>query len=127
MSSMPTELRGLKVLVVEDNFLVAELVRSLLEDCGCETVGPAGRVDSALALIEDDDGALDGAVLDINLAGEYCFPIAERLHQRGVPFFFLTGYDDGQIIPPQFREVPRLAKPFDNRNVQCVAAEMFGR
>lgn len=125
MSPMPSELRGLRILVVEDNFLVSELVRSLLEECGCATVGPAGRVPAALALI--DDGRLDGAVLDINLAGEYCFPIAERLRERGVPFFFLTGYDDGAIIPPQFREVPRLAKPFDNHNVQCLAAQIFGR
>ena len=126
MSPMPSELRGLKVLVVEDNFLVAELVRSLFEACGCATVGPAARVDSALALI-DDEGGLDGAVLDINLAGEYCFPVAERLSECGVPFFFLTGYDDGQIIPPRFRDVPRLAKPFDNYKVQCVAAQIFGR
>lgn len=111
--------------MVEDNFLVAELVRSLFEECGSEAIGPAGRVDSALALV--DDGRLDGAVLDINLAGEYCFPIAERLREHGVPFFFLTGYDDGSIIPSQFREVPRLAKPFDNSNVQCLAAETFGR
>jgi CheY-like chemotaxis protein len=124
--STPSELRGLKVLVVEDNYLVAELVRSLFEECGSETVGPAARVDSALALI-DEDGDLDGAVLDINLAGEYCFPIAERLRQRGVPFFFLTGYDEGQIVPAQFRDVPRLAKPFDNYKVQCVAAQIFAR
>lgn len=44
-----------------------------------------------------------------------------------MPFFFLTGYDDGAIIPPQFREVPRLAKPFDNHNVQCLAAQIFVR
>ena len=125
MSSIPTELQGLRVLVVEDNFLVAELVRSLLEECGSETVGPAARVDSALALVDED--GLDGAVLDINLAGEYCFPIAERLRERGVPFFFLTGYDDGQIVPPQFRDVPRLPKPFDNHKVQCLAARIFGR
>jgi CheY-like chemotaxis protein len=123
---MPSELRGLKVLVVEDNYLVAELVCSLFEECGCETVGPAARVAPALSLIEED-GELDGAVLDINLGGEYCFPIAERLTERGVPFFFLTGYDDGQIVPPRFRHVPRLAKPFDNYKVQCVAAQIFGR
>jgi CheY-like chemotaxis protein len=125
MTSTPPELRGLKILVVEDNFLVAELIRSLLDECGCETIGPAPRVSSALALI--DDSCPDGALLDINLAGEHCFPIAELLRERGVPFVFLTGYDDSGIIPPVFREVPRISKPFDNRNVASVAARVFSR
>ncbi len=125
MMSTPPELRGLKVLVVEDNFLVAELVRSLLDECGCETVGPAPRVASALELV--GESRLDGALLDINLAGEYCFPVAELLRERGVPFVFLTGYDDSTIIPPAFREVPRISKPFDNHNVTSVAARAFSR
>ena len=123
MTSMPPELRGLKVLVVEDNFLIAELIRSLLDECGCETIGPAPRVSLALALV--DDGHLDGAFLDINLAGEYCFPVAELLRERGVPFVFLTGYDDIEIIPSALREVPRITKPFDNRNVASIAARLF--
>lgn len=124
MSSMPPELRGLKVLVVEDNFLIAELIRSLLDECGCETIGPAPRVSLALALV--DGRHLDGAFLDINLAGEYCFPVAELLRERGVPFVFLTGYDDGEIIPPALRAVPRISKPFDNDRVASIAARLFG-
>ena len=123
MTSTPPELRGLKVLVVEDNFLIAELIRSLLADCGCETIGPAPRVSSALALV--DGRHLDGAFLDINLAGEYCFPVAELLRERGIPFVFLTGYDDSEIIPPALREVPRISKPFDNRKVASIAARLF--
>ena len=123
MTAMPPELRGLKVLVVEDNFLIAELIRSLLDECGCETIGPAPRVSMALDLV--DGRHLDGAFLDINLAGEYCFAVAEQLRAQGVPFVFLTGYDDSEIIPPVFREVPRITKPFDNRNVASIAARLF--
>jgi CheY-like chemotaxis protein len=125
MTSMPPELRGLKVLVVEDNFLIAELIHSLLDECGCETIGPAPRVSLALALV--DDSHLDGAFLDINLAGEYCFAVAELLRERGVPFAFLSGYDDDEIIPLAFREVPRISKPFDNHHVASIAARLFSR
>jgi DNA-binding LytR/AlgR family response regulator len=122
---MPCALRGLRVLVVEDNFLVAQQVRDLLEECGCETVGPVPRVSSALRLVEE--GELDGALLDINLGGEYCFPVATLLSERGVPFVFLTGYDNSAIIPPEFRRAPRITKPFDGAVVRAVAAKVFGR
>src|SRR5438128_10265294 len=100
------DLHGLKILVVEDNFLVAELLRELLVDCGCNVVGPAPGVDAGLDLMGQTE--LDGAVLDINLNGQRCFPIAAALSERSVPFVFLTGYDDPTMIPPEFREVPRL-------------------
>ena len=122
---MPYALRGLRVLVVEDNFLVAQQVRDLLEECGCETVGPVPRVSSALRLVEE--GELDGALLDINLGGEYSFSVAALLRERGVPFVFLTGYDNSAIIPPEFRQAPRITKPFEDAAVRAVAAKLFGR
>lgn len=123
VSSMPPELRGLRILVVEDNFLMAESVRDLLDECGCETVGPAPRLAVALALAGQEP--LDGALLDINLAGEYCFPVARLLRERGVPFMFLTGYDDCSIVPVAFRDAPRLSKPFDRLEVAVTAARHF--
>ncbi len=122
---MPFELGGLRVLVVEDSFLVAQHLQDVFEGCGCEIVGPASRVSSALKLA--GESPLDGAILDINLAGEYCFPVAELLRERGVPFIFLTGYDSSTIIPPEFRKVPCLAKPFNIGDVKSIAGQMFGR
>lgn len=123
MPSVPPELRGLTVLIVEDNFLVAEAVRELFVECGCSVAGPVLRVDAAMRQVET--ARLDGAVLDINLAGEFCFPVAAALRVRRVPFIFLTGYGEAMLIPPEFRNVPRLAKPFDALEVAQVAAQHF--
>jgi DNA-binding LytR/AlgR family response regulator len=118
------ELRGLRVLLVEDNYLVAEHLRGVLSDHGCEVVGPAPRVESGLDLLRDD-GKLDGAVLDINLNGEFCFPIAKALETLSVPFLFLTGYDDRAIIPSEFQAVPFLGKPVDEAELVAVANRVF--
>ena len=124
MPSTPGELQGLRVLVVEDNFLVAEAVREVFEGRGCIVIGPIPRL--AEALREAEGTTLDGAVLDINLAGEFCFPIATALRARGVPFIFVTGYGEANLIPPEFRSVPRLSKPFDALEVAQAAAASFG-
>jgi CheY-like chemotaxis protein len=105
----PRLLEGLRVLVVEDNLLLAEVTKILLEDSGCEVVGPAGWLQRGLELAEQEP--LDGAILDINLHGEMSFPIAEVLRRRGVPFIFVTGYEDRSIVPMAFRSAPRLDKP----------------
>jgi DNA-binding response OmpR family regulator len=103
------ELTGFRILVVEDTLLIADLIVEELELVGCEVVGPAPRVESGLALALAE--RLDGALLDVNLNGEMCFPIADVLAQRGVPMAFLTGYGEG-TLPPAYRHVPRLVKPF---------------
>jgi DNA-binding response OmpR family regulator len=95
--------------VVEDNFLAAEVVRDALQHNGYTVIGPVGRVADGLHLAEQEK--LDGAVLDINLNGDRCFPIAEALKGRGVPFVFLTGYDSLTVIPDELRATPRLGKP----------------
>jgi CheY-like chemotaxis protein len=121
---MENALRGCRILVVEDNFLLAETLRELLSDCGCETVGPAPRVAAALKLC-NGGGTLDGAFLDINLGSETCFAVADLLAQRGVPFMFLSGYGDLAAVPPRHRGVPRLAKPFDLAEIVRVAGQHF--
>ena len=98
-----------RILVVEDTLLIADLLADQLRDEGFDVVGPVPRVAQALALATAE--RLDGALLDINLAGEECFPIASALSARGIPFAFLTGYADS-IMPPSFRDMPRLTKPF---------------
>src|SRR4051794_18564375 len=89
----PDALRGRRLLVVEDEYLIAASLARELEGRGAEVVGPAGSVRDALALVEAEGDRLDGAVLDINLRDERVYPVADALVARGVPFIFLTGYD----------------------------------
>lgn len=104
-----------RVLVVEDDLLVAMLVTDLVAQCDCLVVGPVGSVGDALAAVRED--ALDGAVLDINLHGERVWPVAELLEECGIPFIFATGYNEGDI-PERFRTRPRIAKPVTNVSVE---------
>ena len=121
-SRPPDDLQGLRVLVVEDTMLVADVIVEQLQDCGCEVVGPAARVNRALELARREK--LDGALLDVNLAGEYCFPIAQVLASRGIPFAFLTGYGDS-AIPPEYRDVQRLQKPFELKDLVRIVGTTF--
>jgi CheY-like chemotaxis protein len=99
-----------RVLIVEDEPLIAMLVQDWLEELDCKAIGPATSVDGALELIAGV--ALDGAVLDVSLGKEESFPIADELKKRGVPFVFATGYGiDG--LASRFAEAPVLAKPFE--------------
>jgi len=117
----PRLLEGLKVLVVEDNLLLAEVTKILLEDSGCQVVGPAGWLQRGLELARAEP--LDGAVLDINLHGDLSFAIAEVLRARGVPFVFVTGYEDRGIVPLAYRSAPRLDKPVaDERLIEVLVA-----
>ena len=102
-------LEGLRILVAEDHPLLAEMMRDMLWPAGCKVVGPAGSLDEALALAERS--TLDGALLDIGLGGDSCFPVAWLLQQRRVPFALLSGYAQS-AIPLPFRSVPFLSKPF---------------
>lgn len=106
-----SQLDGLSVLIVEDAFLVALDLCDYLESAGCTVIGPAATVNQAFQ--EMTDVSLDGAVLDVNLAGEQSFPIAEQLASRGVPFLFLTGYDSATAFPSEFQSVLRLSKPVE--------------
>jgi DNA-binding response OmpR family regulator len=102
-------LAGCRVLVVEDEAMVAMLVESVLEDEHCSVVGPFGDLDAAMLAAEQE--TLDLAVLDINLAGEMVFPVAELLAARGVPFLLLSGYGD-KALPPNRQHWPICGKPF---------------
>jgi CheY-like chemotaxis protein len=113
---------GLRILVVEDSVLIADVIVDTLCDYGCRAVGPAPRLAQGLVLAAVE--RLDGALLDVNLAGEQCFPIAEALGARGVPFAFLTGYGDG-AIPAEYRTIPRLMKPFTNAGLRGLVARCF--
>jgi DNA-binding response OmpR family regulator len=87
-------LRGRRILVVEDEALIAMLIEDGLLDAGAKVVGPAATVGEAMQLIDQaaSDGGLDAAVLDINLEGNAVSPVADKLAALGVPFVFATGY-----------------------------------
>jgi DNA-binding response OmpR family regulator len=112
-----------RVLVVEDEMMIAMLIEDMLADMGHEVVGVAPNLKSALVLAAD--GQFDVAILDINLAGERSFPVAHLLQARGVPFLFATGYGVLGLEDP-FREVTTLKKPFQMedlaRAVELVSA-----
>ena len=114
-------LKGRRILVVEDEYVVAEdICRELLEQ-GAEVVGPAPTVEHAMALLAADR-LIDGAILDINLRGEMVFPVAEILRDRGTPFLFATGYDL-DALPRAYAQAPCCEKPFEVG--QCARA-LFG-
>jgi CheY-like chemotaxis protein len=114
------ELKGQRLLIVEDEYLIAADLAATFEALGFEVAGPAGSVAEALTLLENVDG-LDAAVLDINLGDERAYPVADRLRARGIPFIFTTGYDVG-ALPDSYSEIPRWEKPFDEqRLVRCLA------
>ena len=108
------KLSGERVLVVEDEALVAMLLEDELRDAGATVLGPAACVDAAMRLIDGAaaEGGLSAAVLDIDLQGTSVTPVADRLAALGVPFLFVTGYGEGRDTGGH-AAAPVLPKPFD--------------
>lgn len=111
----PPRTAELKVLVVEDSWTIAQHLISLIEYMGCKPIGPASRLEEALALADLE--GIDAAVLDIRLDTELVFPVAERLRERQVPFAFATGYADSRIVPEKFSDVTIISKPYTAKMV----------
>ncbi len=107
IDSLP--LAGYRVLLVEDNFNIARALARALATHGAEIIGPVGTVKDAMGRLGADEH-IDGALLDINLRGEFAYQVADVLQLRGVRVVFLTGYDETSI-PPSYRDVPCLQKP----------------
>lgn len=114
---------GRRVLVVEDESLVAMLLETILEDMGCVTVGPASTVDEGLRMAAAE--TVDAALLDVNVAGRQVFPVAQVLKDRGVPFVFSTGYGEGGL-PDEWRGQPTLQKPFTETAVRDALIAAMG-
>jgi DNA-binding response OmpR family regulator len=104
-------LTGLRVLVVEDEYFLADDIVRALGEMGARIVGPYGDIDEASRVVEGDV-TIDAAVMDINLRDEMVFPLARVLRSRKVPLVFTTGYDQGSI-DPEFRDVQLWGKPLD--------------
>jgi CheY-like chemotaxis protein len=109
----PSVLKGRRILVIEDEYFLAEDMTQLLRGWGAQVIGPLGEVDDALQLVRDG-GEVDLAVLDINLRGQMIYPVADELRRRTIPFIFTSGYDRGPV-PSEYEKVPLLEKPIDYR------------
>ena len=115
---------GRRVLVVEDDFLVSLMTVDFLESIGCEVVGPAARLAAALQLAQSE--SLDAAVLDINLAGDIVWPVAEVLQRRDVPFIFLSAHPRLSEVPILFAAAPRLEKPLEQNRLLRQLSAIWG-
>ncbi|WP_409018486.1 response regulator [Brevundimonas vesicularis] len=113
---MTTALEGRRVLVIEDESLVAMLLETILEDMGCEVIGPESNIDDGLQAASNTP-KLDAALLDVNVAGREVFPVAEALLARNVPVVFSTGYGESGL-PEQWRGRPTIQKPFTENTIR---------
>lgn len=111
-----TPLHGLRVLVVEDEGAVAMLIEEMLEDLGCVVVASVARLAKASDVARSIE--VDLAVLDVNLAGQLVFPVAEILRDRNIPFFFSTGYG-ASGLQGEFALRPVLHKPFSQKELEA--------
>lgn len=115
-------LNGRHVLVVEDEYFIADDMRRVFEESGAQVIGPVGSVNDALEMIRETP-RIDGAVLDINLREVMVFPVADALRARGVPFVFATGYEEN-AVPSRLRDAIHCEKPVEPIRL---AEVLFGR
>ena len=111
-------LSGLRILVVEDEAVIAWALAESLRDLGCDVVGPAFNTMEAMEFSREP--ALSGAVLDVNLGRDKVFPVADALEERHIPFCFITGYDPAGLRPKDLRQ-PILQKPVDPEDIAQIA------
>nr|WP_274709384.1 response regulator [Nitratireductor luteus] len=111
----------MRILIVEDEAILAFGLEQELVEAGHATVGPFRNVATACRAAMQE--TFDIAVLDINLNGELVYPVAEQLTRRGIPFLFLSGYGS-ESIPEPFRAFPRLAKPYDPTEMARILKEL---
>jgi len=118
-----TGARRLRVLLAEDELLVAMEIEATLQDLGCDVVGPLATV----AEVERAAGSadLDIAVLDVNLRGEQVFRALPRLLERGLPVLLSSGYDETTLFPDEFRHLPVLVKPYEGSQLAARLKELL--
>ncbi len=116
-------LKGARVLVVEDEAAISMLLEDMLFDFGCEIVGPAARLSTALEMAQSESYTV--AILDVNVAGEPIYPVAEAIVQRNLPLVFSTGYGGAGIREP-FRDRPVVQKPFSQGDLKRTLIAAIG-
>jgi DNA-binding response OmpR family regulator len=116
-------LRGARILIVEDEFYLADDLAAALKGNGALVLGPVGTLADAQSAV--DAGNFDCAILDMNLRGDMSFPIADRLQEAGIPFLIATGYNSASL-PERFAGVPRVEKPSDTALILDAIAPLLG-
>lgn len=119
-----SDLSALRILIVEDEYYVADDLGRALQGLGATVLGPVATLEEAEQLVEE--GGFDCAVLDMNLRGEMAFPIADRLEAEGIPFIVASGYNSASL-PERFSGVPRVEKPYDPAQVAAMLPRFRSR
>jgi CheY-like chemotaxis protein len=118
-------LRGLRILVVEDEFLIAMNLVDALENAGSFVLGPVASVAKAISKIESE-AHIDAAVVDVNLGGLLAFPVADMLVARKIPFIFTSGYEDN-VLKTRYSQVKNCLKPYHFRAMEEALVEAMSR
>jgi len=116
------DLRGRRILVIEDSPVVAPFTVDILDELGCEVVGPAPNMALAREMVEAGD--FDAALVDVHIRGERAFPLCELLEAKGVPFVLTSGYADWSM-PEKWDDRPRLQKPYTIDQVEEAVSALF--
>ena len=119
---MASDLTGRRILLVEDSPVVAPFTKQILEELGCDVVGPALNMASARELAQAEH--LDAAIVDIRIRGDKSFPICEILAERGVPFVLTSGYADWPT-PEKWQDRPQLPKPYTIDDVEVALLQLL--
>jgi CheY-like chemotaxis protein len=112
---------GPRILIVEDEPLIAMELEDLVQRLGLVPVGPAMDLPTALKLVTESE--VDACILDINIAGQMGLPVADELHRLGKPWIFTTGYD-ADVLNGQYPEVPIVTKPFERSDLARLVQQM---
>jgi CheY-like chemotaxis protein len=123
MMVAPRVLSGKRVLIVEDELLVALMIEDFLAEFGCTPVGPCSTVAKALDVVRTE--TLDLAVLDINLNGEMVYPVANALVARRIPFLFVSGYGEASVLPAH-SDWKVCGKPFKGDDLAVMLSDVLG-
>jgi DNA-binding response OmpR family regulator len=117
------ELSALRVLIVEDEYYLADDLAAVLRGHGAEVVGPAATLEQAHAMAREQ---IDCAILDMNLRGNMAFPVADQLEAAGIPFLIASGYNSA-ALPERFSAVPRIEKPFNAAEIAAAIPHILTR
>ena len=118
------DMRGARILIVEDEYFIADDMAAALRLRGAEVVGPVGTVEDATRFVAE--GEFDCAILDMNLRGDMAYPVADRLSEAGIPFIIATGYNSASL-PERFSGIPRVEKPVDPELVLAAIAPLAAK
>jgi DNA-binding response OmpR family regulator len=119
------DFEGMRILLVEDDMLIAMEMEDFLGELGCEIAGPFGRLEDALEAATSLD--VDGAILDLNLRGELSFPVVEKLREREVPVILCSGYVELPDMKQRLSGIPTISKPCLLAHIVAAMGEHFRR